>query len=218
MGNGSHGQHEAGMRAPREIRITELRCEQATLMRGKIDMRKGFLLLVVSLLMVAAPAFADNFHPANYTFSTGGNGSVTGVSSSGFTLNGSDTGSGSGADTSYSTTFTDNGTLTFNFSGYTNDWSFGYDPFTIYLNGSAVAPTPINSFSETTWPLTGVSLTYHTGDVLNFDINSLDNLYGASHFTVQDYNQVDTPEPASMILFGSGLLGMAGVVRRKIRK
>jgi PEP-CTERM motif len=49
---------------------------------------------------------------------------------------------------------------------------------------------------------------------LNFDgtslVNDVSNGYWGANFGVG-------PEPGSLILFGSGILGLAGVVRRKLK-
>jgi hypothetical protein len=76
-------------------------------------------------------------------------------------------------------------------------------------NGWGFGPAPINNWGT------------FTGQVMDFN-SSLDlPLYG-SDFPLAAYGGNveigDTPEPGTLLLFGSGLLGLAGTLRRKLRR
>ena len=102
--------------------------------------------------------------------------------------------------------------------------SYGYDIDTIAVSGLTTAVT-----SGTTYWLNLQNATVPSGDPVYWDENSgvgcggsgcpstasesaVGSIAGEA-FTITGHN---TPEPSSIMLFGSGILGLAGVLRRKL--
>jgi hypothetical protein len=119
------------------------------------------------------------------------------------------------------------------FNGGTCAGGFGYD---VYQSQFNLTNNPNNSFTagDTYWlTLTGATDNQHTG-FNAWDINNgpatCDVEHGAivqgggvacgfagESFTITG-GQPTTPEPSSILLLGSGILGLAGVLRRKLTR
>lgn len=178
----------------------------------------GVCMMATALLcLMSTAAFAQNFNPADYTLSTtnNSNGFVTTNAPSGFYIQGSDGVCCGDQHTTYSTTLAAAETVSFDWNAHSNDaGGFYYDPFSISVNGvNLVYVTGIPY--QTGYDASG-SFTYNfnAGDTLAFDIYSTDGCCGPGTATISNYNE--TPEPGSLFLLGSGLVGLGGTLRRKL--
>jgi len=88
---------------------------------------------------------------------------------------------------------------------------------------AALATTPranATAISNTEMDIGSVTVSVSSGSIVDFTMGG----YGDGTYTQWDYatgswdpiNTTSTPEPASIALLGSGLLGVAGVLRRKL--
>ncbi len=122
------------------------------------------------------------------------------------------------------------GTVTNFTADFHNSNGFGYDVYTIHItgmNGGTLTAGQTywltlgnanDSFGEQfdAWDLPNAN---GGPAICNFAVggqNEGDCGLGGESFTL--YSGVGTPEPSSMILFATGLLGLAGVARRKVSR
>lgn len=174
------------------------------------SMARLFVVFVV-VLGAAGFAYGDTYTLSN---SNGGDGYVSGSAPT-FKLYGADNGVGSNY-TTYTSTFTSPTTLTFNWSYTTHDCCGSYwDPAGYVLNGSY---TQLSTDSQTqgqddTSGTTTVSI--GAGDTFGWYVWSRDSYDGRGELAVTT-SVAPTPEPGSLFLMGTGLLGVAGALRRKL--
>jgi hypothetical protein len=105
----------------------------------------------------------------------------------------------------------------------TTKWTRAGDLLYIYLNASCSA-RQAGGYDLSNWPPTPTSASAHCeaaiDPTIHFDQAAFDAKYGANSFTLTDYYRLHfsdniVPVPAAVWLFGSGLLGLIAVARRK---
>jgi hypothetical protein len=105
------------------------------------------------------------------------------------------------------------------FNGGICGGGFGYDVYNATVNTGNINLSP-----GTTYWLTATGATDSFGGRDAWDINSgpslaFHNLLGSvpsESFTIEGTPSSTTPEPSSIMLFGSGILGLAGILRRRL--
>jgi len=159
------------------------------------------LLVAVCSLGVSGLAHGDSYSLAN---SVGGDGYVVGDIPV-FQLFGANNNIGYNF-TTFTTTVSAAETVKFIWRYSTADWSASYDPAGYLLNGT---PHVLATGSGTS--ASGVSsIDLNAGDTFGWYVYTTDGGFGRGKLDVEV-----TPEPGSLLLFGSGLAGLIGMVRRR---
>jgi hypothetical protein len=88
---------------------------------------------------------------------------------------------------------------------------------TMYLNGLVVSTIANPGFNVLT-PFATTNQTFQTGmNTITFDVFNNGCINGCGFNPTGLLVQFNTPEPSSLALFGSGVLGLGGLLRRRLR-
>ena len=196
-------------------------------------MRQKALLVVaalVAVLLVGAPtAFATNlvnngsFETGDFSFWTaGGNFGATGVTSSAFyAYSGAEDGQfyaylgPVGGDATLSQTFSDTPGTHYTFSFWFASVGDSPSDFSAYWNStqllSLTNPNTGASWSEFSYDVVGTG-----SDTIQFAFRDDPAYMALDNVSVSPVTPT-TPEPSSLLLLGSGLLTVGGVIRRKFQ-
>lgn len=181
-------------------------------------------LVGVAALLGANPAqasgFSGSYEPSNWDFTnSNADGFVNTTNApSSISLTGGNNGSGSGGQTSYTTTSAGTGLVSFNWNYTTNDWGPSWDPFGFILNGNF---TQLSNSSGASSQSDTFSTLINMGDIFGFAIQTADNGFGAASVTVSNFHAPESepesvPEPASILgLMTVGALGVGSALKRR---
>jgi hypothetical protein len=198
-------------------------------------MRQRTLLVIVALafcLFVCAPTtFAQNlitngsFETGDFTgWTTGGNFEDTGVTSGAFyDYTGAEDGQfytymgPVGTDATLSQTITDTAGAQYTVSFWFASVGDNPSDFSASWDGTALLslsnPNTGSNWSEFTYTVTGTG-----SDTLSFSFRDDPAYMALDNVSVTENSGQSVPEPSSWLLMGSGVLGLGGMVRRKLRR
>jgi len=168
----------------------------------------------------ALTQFAGYYAPANWTQSIQGDGSInTGGAPASISLFSADDYSATNQNTDFTIAAPLAGTVSFDWTYSTADWTPEYDPFGYLLNGGFTQLTDNDSSLTQSG---SVSFSVLAGDVFGFRQNSNDSYYGRASTTISNFNgPLAASGPASvpgpLPLLGAGAaFGWSRQLRRRI--
>jgi hypothetical protein len=192
---------------------------------------KTLLVLVAAALLLCAPAaFAQNllqngsFETGDFTgWTTGGNFGATGVTSGPFYVySGAQDGNfyaylgPVGADATLSQTFTTTAGQQYTFSFWLAAVGDNPSDFSATWDGSqAISLTNPNTGGN--WQQYSFTETGTGSDTITLSFRDDPAYIALDNVSVTQNGTGTVPEPSSFLLMGSGVLGLAGVIRRKFR-